>query len=57
MQVYQYFSGWVLSWGGSDMARPAGLGVGLCNDADMLGEVKRERASTLKELDLAGVQS
>jgi hypothetical protein len=56
MQVYQYFSGWVLSRGSSDMARPAGLCVGLCNDAGMFDSVKR-RASTLKELDLAGVRS
>jgi len=56
MQVYQYFSGWVLSWRSSDMARPAGFCVGLCNDAGMFDGVKR-RASTLKELDPAGVRN
>jgi len=56
MQVYQHFSGWVSPWGSSDVAEPVELCVGLCNDAGMFDGVKR-RASTLKELDPAGIRS
>jgi len=41
MQVYQHFPGWVLLWGSSDMAKPAGLCVGLCNDVGMFDDMKR----------------
>jgi hypothetical protein len=40
MQVYQHFPGWVSPWRGSDMAEPAGLCVGLRNDAGIFGDVK-----------------
>jgi hypothetical protein len=38
------------------MAEPIGFCVGLRNDAGMFDDVKR-RASTLKELDPAGIRS
>jgi hypothetical protein len=39
MQVYQHFPGSVSPWGGSDKAEPAGLCVGLRNDAGMFANV------------------